>query len=438
MKSSKLPFWPNPSNYRDIDLGLMRVIELLARVGNPHLQLPPTIHIAGTNGKGSTLAFLRSIFAEANLSVHCYTSPHLVSFNERIILSGRQISDEFLNHCLLQCKLAAEIEPKIKVTFFEGITVAAFLAFSKVKADILLLEVGMGGRLDATNVIPQVLASIIAPIDFDHTEFLGKTLQKIAYEKAGIIKENCLTIISKQKRIALKALEAQALRKNSAVKIFNCDWKIKRKKDSFVFEGFTKKINLPLPALVGKHQIENAATAIACILAQKKFAIKIAHIKSGIAKARWAARLQHITNGKFFSELVQKLNNEFALYVDGSHNPAGAKTVKEFLKSKKNDHEIYVIFAMLKDKNYQEFLRVVASNIDNLMITTIPEESKSQDVFEIEKYAKNLALKSSIVQDFSTAINQIAQRHKNNKKKALILIAGSLYLAGNFLELNGD
>ncbi len=203
----KMPLWPNPSGYRDIELGLSRVFALLERLENPHLKLPATIHLAGTNGKGSTLSFLRAIFAESGLKIHSYTSPHLVNFNERIVLDGAEISDEFLNEILRECKKAAEISPEIKVTFFEGITVAAFLAFSRVKADILLLETGMGGRLDATNVLPEVLCSIITPIALDHQEFLGKTLAKIAFEKGGIIKKNSAVVIGKQKSSALRVLE---------------------------------------------------------------------------------------------------------------------------------------------------------------------------------------------------------------------------------------
>ena len=202
----KLPFWPNPLGYRDIDLGLSRVFQLLERLENPHLKIPPTIHIAGTNGKGSTLSFLKAIFEESNLKVHTYTSPHLVNFNERIVLAGVEISDDFLNKILRQCQAAAEQKPEIKITYFEGITVAAFLAFSQIKADILLLETGMGGRLDATNVLPQVLCSIITPISFDHQEFLGENLEKIAAEKCGIIKKNCPVIIGKQQDSVLKII----------------------------------------------------------------------------------------------------------------------------------------------------------------------------------------------------------------------------------------
>jgi dihydrofolate synthase/folylpolyglutamate synthase len=222
----KIPFWPSPSGYRDIDLGLSRVINLLKRLGNPHHKIPSTIHIAGTNGKGSTLSFLKTIFTESGYLVHSYTSPHLASFNERIVLANNEIDDKFLNECLEICRQAAEQHPKIPVTFFEGITVAAFLAFSKIKADILLLEVGMGGRLDATNVITQNLLSIITPISFDHTEFLGKNLAKIAYEKAGIIKTNCPVIIGKQKTTALQTIKNRALELDSKIISFEKHFKI--------------------------------------------------------------------------------------------------------------------------------------------------------------------------------------------------------------------
>ena len=171
----KYLFWPDFTGYRNIELGLFRVYELLNRLDNPQLKIPPTIHLAGTNGKGSTLSFLRSIFTQNGYKVHSYTSPHLVNFNERFVLAGTEISDDFLSEILSECKKAAEQTPAIPVTFFEGITVAAFLAFSRVKADILLLETGMGGRLDATNILSEVLCSVITPIALDHPDFLGNT-----------------------------------------------------------------------------------------------------------------------------------------------------------------------------------------------------------------------------------------------------------------------
>lgn len=404
----KFPFWPNPSGYRDIDLGLSRVYDLLSRVGNPHLKLPPTIHIAGTNGKGSTLAFLRAIFSESGLKIHSYTSPHLVNFNERIILAGEEISDDFLNKILSECKEAAEKFPKIPVTFFEGITVAAFLAFSRVKADLLLLEVGMGGRLDATNVLPKVLCSIITPISFDHEEFLGKTLAKIAFEKAGIIKKNCPVFVGKQKKSALRVIEEIALAMNSEA----------------ICRLSTVDCLLPLE---GDHQKENAALAVTVALTQERFPITQKQIENGLKKTIWPARLQKISSGKFFEMLPKSCE----LYLDGSHNLQGAETVEKFLKSKKNK-KIFVIFSMLKDKNCEGFLKKISKEIDQLIALTIPDETKSRAADEINKITKKIGINSVAAKDFDEAFQMIG----GCEEEAVALVCGSLYLAGNFLELS--
>jgi len=424
----KMPFWPNPQGYRDINLGLSRVYDLLARVGNPHLKLPPVIHVAGTNGKGSTLSFLRAIFAESGLKIHSYISPHLVNFNERILLDGAEISDDFLNEILQECKIAAEKSPAIPVTFFEGITVAAFLAFSRTPADLLLLETGMGGRFDATNILDQVLCSIITPIAFDHEEFLGKTLAKIAFEKAGIIKKNSSVVIGKQKSSALKSLETKALETGSEVKVFGKDWKVKKTKDGFLFSGFGKKISLPMPALLGDHQIENASVAIACALTQKEFLITEAQIKSGISKAIWPARLQKIKSGKFFEMLPQN----YDLYLDGSHNLQGAATVENFLKKQKHRKK-FVIFSMLQDKNCEGFLEKISDEVDELIALTIPHEAKSRTAEEIKKIAEKFGIKSSTAENFTEAFEKISSFRKTGED-AIILVCGSLYLAGSFLE----
>lgn len=401
---SQLPFWPNPQGYRNIELGLSRVYSLLARLGNPHLKLPPTIHIAGTNGKGSTLSFLRAIFLEAGLKIHTYTSPHLVNFNERIVLSGTEISDNFLNEILAECKKAAEQKPEITVTYFEGITVAAFLAFSRIKADVLLLETGMGGRLDATNVLPEVLCSIITPIAFDHEEFLGKTLKKIAFEKAGIIKKNCPLVIAKQKESAFKVIKEQAQKMNC--EIVRSD-KIKKQK----------------LGLLGEYQKINAATAVAAVKSQKKFQISEEQIKKGLEKAFWPARLQKILSGKFFSK-------NYELYLDGSHNLQGATTIGNFLSKAKNK-KIIVIFSMLKDKNCEGFLKKISNKIDELIALEIPNEPKSRKAEEIYEIAKILKIKSTKATNLEDAFNKIKDR-----KNTLVIVCGSLYLAGEFLLQN--
>ncbi len=423
----KFPFWPNPVGYRNIDLGLSRVFQLLQRLGNPHLKLPPTIHIAGTNGKGSTLSFLRQIFAESGLKIHTYTSPHLVNFNERIVVAGQEISDELLNEILTECKIASEQEPKIAVTFFEGITVAAFLAFSRISADLLLLEVGMGGRLDATNVLPEVLASVITPISFDHTDFLGKTLSKIAFEKAGIIKKNCPVIVGKQKLSARKTIENQALKLDCEIKFLGSDWKIKKNKAGFLFTGFGQKISLPQPSLLGKHQIENASVAIATALCQKKFQINEKHIQAALKKTYWPARLQKITSGKF-AEILPK---NYELYLDGSHNIQGATTILEFIKTKK-PAKIIAIFSMLEDKDCTGFLRKISAEIDELIVLKIPNEAKSLKVKTIKKIAEKLVIKTQIANQFKDAFSKVNLSDEN----VVIIVCGSLYLAGEFLAQN--
>jgi len=463
-------FWPDPSTYRDIDLGLDRVRLLLRRLGDPHLKLPPTIHIAGTNGKGSTLAFLRAIFVEAGLRVHAYTSPHLVNFNERIILANCEISDEFFNEVLLETKLAAEIEPQIPVTFFEGITVAAFLAFSRVEADVLLLEVGMGGRLDATNVLEEALCSVITPIAMDHQEFLGDNLSKIAFEKAGIIKENCPVFIGRQSDEVLPVLINWADKLNAQIKYFGCDYKIRYEENSW----FYNDLELPLPSLSGSHQLENAALAITAAL-QTNFKITPEIIKAAIVKTNWSARLQKITSGKFFTqlrhpsslhrhpcaqredlvrqnswdpraarkddgerdkdELECKMDDgeggDLELYLDGSHNLQGAATVLEFLEKQKNK-KIIVIFSMLKDKDCEGFLKIIADKVDRLIALEIPGESRSRSAEEIKNIAEKLLIKNvEVAKNFDDAFAKIA-----DEKNSLVLVCGSLYLAGKFLEGN--
>jgi dihydrofolate synthase/folylpolyglutamate synthase len=423
----KMPFWPNPQGYRDIDFGLTRVFNLLERLNNPHLKIPPTIHIAGTNGKGSTLSFLRQIFVEAGFKTHIYTSPHLVNFNERIVLENAEISDDFLNECLLECKKAAEKSPQIAVTYFEGITVAAFLAFSRVPADLILLETGMGGRLDATNVLPKVLASIITPISFDHTEFLGKTLAKIASEKGGIIKKNCPVFSAKQKPSALKILENQAIALNSEFKTADKDWKIIQQKQGFLFEGFNQKIFLPKISLLGEHQAKNAALAIAAAINQKQFLITQNHIKLALAKTFWPARLQKIESGKFHKILPKN----YELYLDGSHNLQGATTIKKFLDLQKNK-KIFVIFSMLQDKNCAGFLKKISKKIELLISLTIANETKSRQKDDIQKIAQNIGINSITAENFEDAFAKIL-KNKKDVEDSLILVCGSLYLAGEFL-----
>jgi dihydrofolate synthase/folylpolyglutamate synthase len=453
----KFPSWPNPLGYRDIKLGLDRVYELLERVGNPHKLLPPVIHVAGTNGKGSTIAFLDSILTEAKYKVHRYISPHLVEFNERIILAGREIDDEFLEDLLDECRYAANQHPKIEVTFFEGITVAAFLAFSKVKADALLLETGMGGRLDATNVIEDVLLSIITPISLDHTEFLGKTIEDIAFEKAGIIKNNSQVIIGKQEKSVLEIIEKQAIKKESRIYALNHKFIAKEQVNGngMIFQMNGNHMILPLPFLIGKHQIENAGMAIAALLIQKHFKISNKDIGNGIINAYWPARLENILSG----ELFNLLPSNYDLFLDGGHNEGGARIIANWINHNKIEDRkagrkkipYYLICGMLQDKDSKSFLKYLAGSVDFLVGIPIEGESKSKTGYQIAKIAADLGIKSVDAEGFIEAFEYIKAIHdgekikesiiKNifrakSKQKARIIICGSLYLAGQFINKN--
>jgi dihydrofolate synthase/folylpolyglutamate synthase len=414
----KLPKWPNPHYFHHINLGLDRIFELLKRLDNPHLKMPPTIHIAGTNGKGSTLAFLKNIFQEAGYKVHRYTSPHLVEFNERIEICGEKIDDNFLNEILEKCREACEIEPKIDITFFEATTACAFLAFSQIKADILLLETGMGGEYDATNVLPKVLCSLISTIALDHQEFLGATIEKIAKAKAGIIKENCPVICVDQNPQVLDLINSKALQLNAEFinsKVF--------------FESLNFNLDAIKIPLIGSHQIENAQLAVSFVKYQSFFKISDENIKNGIEKTRWKARLEKIEDGIF----AKKLQHNFQLYLDGSHNPQGGTTIAEFLENF-SDYRKIVIFQMLKDKNCEEFLKIIGTKIDKLLICKIASDSRFRSPQNILEIAQNLQINSKIIENFADGFEKIQQEFSS--QPTLILICGSLYFAAEFLMEN--
>lgn len=403
------------TEHKNINLGLERVLKLLEKLDNPHLKLPPVIHFAGTNGKGSTLAFMRALFTEAGLKVHCYTSPHLVRFNERIILAGKEISDQFLEECLNKCRQIVQQNSEIDPTFFEETTAAAFLAFSQTKADILLLETGLGGRLDATNVLPEVLASVITPIDFDHADFLGNTIEKIAAEKCGIIKKNCPVFVGKQRPEVLEIIEEKARKIGT---------------EMITIENFeemqARRLRSQDLSLAGEHQIDNAALAISCYHGVKeKLGVSLTEeqILRALKNTHWPARLEKITSGKYF----KKLPKNHLLYLDGGHNLQAAEVINNFLKSQKNLRKI-VIFAMMSDKDHRGFLEKISKEIDELIVLDFSEEERALKNSEIHQTAQKLGINSRITQNFDETFAVISQ----NKQPTLTLICGSLYLAGKF------
>ncbi len=434
----KTPFWPIPLGSKPIDLGLERVQVALKKMGNPHHKLPPVIHIAGTNGKGSTLAFLRAILENAGYKCHIYTSPHLVEFNERIIVAGQKISDEFLTKILNETKALTE---GVSLTFFEGTTLAAILAFSMVEADFVLLETGMGGRLDATNIIDKPLLNIITPISFDHMEFLGDTLAKIAYEKACIMKKDTTCIIANQtneaKEVFIKT--AQEIGSKPMFCGDNFTYEILENNDWNFIDDNKNIINLPPPSLFGNHQYHNASLAIKTALEITKFGYKITEdaLIKGVQNAKWQARLQDIKNSK----LGNLLGSNDELYLDGSHNPQGAETLAEFIITKaKQDKklvikkEVLMIIGMLKNKDSEGFFRKLkeANLENNLKIYTIniPDEINS----ETPENLSNKAEKYFISEPKNSLIDAVKSANFISKNDKRIIICGSLYLAGFVLK----
>ncbi len=421
----KMPNWPNMLGYRDVKLGLFRVEELLSRLGNPERKLPPIIHVAGTNGKGSTIAFMRSIMEAAGYKVHVYTSPHLINFNERIILAGKEISDDFLNEITEECRLAAG---DLEITFFEGTTVAAFLAFSKVEADIVLLETGLGGRLDATNVIQNPAVTVITPISLDHMEYLGDTIKKIAGEKAAIVKDECLCISAAQTPEAMGVIEKVASEKKANLLRGQEEWQVGKAISGMLYSLGGEVMKLPSPSLIGDHQIYNAGAAIACVQNIAGFDISEENIASGIVSTKWRARLQLLDCGKY----VDMLPSGYELWFDGGHNEAAAKAIaaKIVQWNEEDSKPLYMIIAMLKGREVKDFLTPLKEHVSMLYAVPIEGEENSQDTKIIVDSATKLGIPARESINVDDAISDII---KSSGGVGRIIICGSLYLAGTAL-----
>ena len=393
-----------------IDLSLSRLETLLEKLGNPHKNLPPTIHIAGTNGKGSTLSFIKNILKNNNYSVHTYTSPHLEKFSERININNKQVDARRL---LTSLKFVKKINKDRPITFFEITTAAAFVLFSKYKADFLILETGLGGRLDATNIIPKKFLSIITSIGIDHEEFLGNTLKKITTEKLGIIKNTNNIIIAKQNK-EVENFIFKKLKKMNSVYYYNKDYKFKKiDKNKFFYQFQNIKRNFSKPSLEGDHQMENASTAItaAIVLKKNNYNIKINSLGKSISNTKWPGRIEKI-----------KYKNKIIIF-DGSHNLSGAEKLNQYLKN--NKIKPNVIFGMLNNKKAFEFLSIIKKNIDILYPIQIPDEKNAYTQKEIYKVSKKIKLKTVSVSNLST-INRLLIKSSNK----YILVTGSLYLIG--------
>lgn len=420
-----VPHWPIPLGFKPIDLDLSRIRKVLKNLGNPQNSLPPVIHVAGTNGKGSTIAFMRAILEAAGYRVHVYTSPHLVNFNERIILAGMEITDTFLYDVLETCRQAAKDVP---VTFFEGTTAAAFLAFSQTPADIILLETGLGGRLDATNVIDNPALTVITPISMDHMEFLGNNLTAIANEKAGILKPGVTCVVSAQSPEAAKAIAEKAALLRSPLLLQDKDWHIQAGTNTFVYHNEKESLELPFPSLPGIHQLINAGTAITALKALRGFKVDSHHIAHGLTHAKHLARLQHLTTGKW----VELLPKHWELWLDGGHNPAGGEVLSD-MASHWQDKPLYLICGMLQGKDSAGFFAPLRDKVHQLVCIPIPGDTHSIAPEALAKMAMNQGIPAICADNLANAIQHITA---SEPTPARILICGSLYLAGHVLAAN--
>jgi len=416
-----------------IDLSLDRVQRLLGRLDHPERRLPPVIHVAGTNGKGSTVAFMRAMLEASGRSVHVYTSPHLVRFNERFRLgapgTGRLVSDAALAEVLEECERANGDE---SITVFEIETAAAFLLFSRHPADVTLLEVGLGGRLDATNVIERPLACVITPVSMDHVEFLGDTIEKIAGEKAAILKRDVPAAIAPQGAAVLAVIERQAARVHAPLRISGEQWSVHREGGRLVYQDDDGLLDLPLPKLYGRHQLDNAGTAIATLRASG-LALPLAAFETGIVKAEWPARMQLLTQGR----LKALAPRDSELWLDGGHNVEGGRAIAAALGDleERVPRPLVLIVGMLSTKDSAGFLRNFAGIARRVIAVPIPHQDKSVPTEALVEMARGVGIPAEGCDDLETAL--VAVGRLGLEPAPRILIAGSLYLAGEVLALNG-
>ena len=417
-----------------IDLSLDRVQRLLAALDHPEKKLPPVIHVAGTNGKGSTIAFLRATLEAGGKRVHTYTSPHLVRFNERFRIGavgeGKLASDNELAAAMEECERANAGAP---ITVFEITTATGLLLFARHPADVVLLEVGLGGRLDATNVIEHPLATIITPISIDHVDFLGDSLEKIAAEKAGILKRGAPAIVAAQDRDALAVIERQAAKVGAPLKVAGEDWTATEERGRLVYQDEAGLLDLPAPRLYGRHQFENAGLAIAALRTIRQFGLPPAAYDAGIGKAEWPARLQRLGQG----QLVQLAPAGSELWLDGGHNPDGGRAIAAALADleERVSRPLVLIVGMLASKDCEGFLRNFAGLARRMIAVPVPGAEKGLTAEMVAGAARAIGLSATSRDNLAEALD--AARKLDLDPPPRILITGSLYLAGEALRENG-
>ncbi len=403
-----------------IDLTLDRMTQLLDALGSPEVNIPPAIHIAGTNGKGSTGAMIRAGLEASGDKVHAYTSPHLARFHERIRLAGELIDETLLSETLEECE---RINGGVPITYFEITTCAAFLAFSRVAADYTILEVGLGGRLDATNVIDEPALTFITPVSVDHQQYLGETLAEIAGEKAGILKRNCFCVVGPQEDAALEVIERQAARVGATLKIHGQHWHVSEENGRLIFQDEYGLLDLPMPVLLGAHQVQNAGMVVAGLRLLGKSEEDCA---AALTKTEWPARMQRLKSGPLIDAAP-----EAELWLDGGHNEAAGAAISK-LMAELPQKPTHMVVGMLNTKDVSGYLNHFLDGTTSLQAVSIPGEAATLTAEETSTAAAKLGFDASEADDVLSAVKNIVAKDK----AARILICGSLYLAGNILREN--
>jgi dihydrofolate synthase/folylpolyglutamate synthase len=409
---------------REVDLTLDRLLRLLARLGNPQDKLPPVFHVAGTNGKGSTVAFLRAGLEAAGLRVHTYTSPHLVRFNERIRLAGQLIDDDLLSELLRELLARNAGQP---ITFFELTTALAFLAFSRVPADACVIEVGMGGRMDATNVLSAPLVTGIAALGLDHQAFLGNSILQIAAEKAGIAKPGVPLVISRYPKTVTARIAEVAGVSGAPLKMRGHDWDVASYEGQLHFRDGDARLHLPLPRLPGQHQVDNAGLAVAMLRAQSHLAVPETALRAAMGWAEWPARLQRLHEGPLHARLPEGSE----LWVDGAHNPSAARALASFILAHKPPLPLVLIAGMLASKDHDGFLKCFPA-ATRLIAVPVPGHSALTPE-SLAASAQKAGLDAVHAENLEAAFAQLTPLGRPVRA----LVCGSLHLAGTLLKQNG-
>lgn len=412
---------------RKIDLSLGRTENLLAALGHPEKRLPPVVHVAGSNGKGSTIAFMRAMLEAAGQRVHVYTSPHLVRFNERIRLGGTLVNDEVLADALRRVE---EVNAGAPITLFEITTVTAFLLFAEHPADVLLLEVGLGGRYDSTNVVEAPAVSVITPVSIDHVEFLGGTIEAIANEKAGIIKPRVPVVIGAQPPEALAVLERVARRNHAPLFVRDEHWHVQEEGGRLVYSDEDGLLDLPRPRLMGPHQIENAGLAVAAL---RHLRVPGVAMEAGIPAAEWPARMQRLSTGR----LVARAPEGAEVWLDGGHNVAGGAALAHALceLEERAPRPLVLVLGMLTTKDSEAFLASFRGLAREVIAVPMPAEHSGRPAEEVAGVAAHLGIPVRVAAGVGEALGSLTVAPGTLPPR--VLICGSLYLAGAVLEANG-